>query len=308
MSIEPSFRAELSVRFGQQVRFDERLDSYMAYNIGGPADALVFPVSETDLVWLGDASRRAGVGVTIVGTGTNLLIHDAGIRGVTVLLKDAFNEIAIVETNDNGVLVRCGGGALKPQLLEWACANGLTGLEFSSGVPGTIGGGIFMNAGTQYGSYGDILEELRLFTFSKGVQTVLRDKLTFGYRTQDAVKEAIVVWATFRLQPGSPDKIRAEIDRIIGERAKKQPLDYPSCGSTFRNPEGLSAGRLIERSGLKGLRIGGAEISQKHANFILNKGGATASDVLSLIEITRQVVKSQKGVSLETEVIVLGGP
>ncbi len=308
MSIEPSFRAELSVRFGQQVRFDERLDSYMAYNIGGPADALVFPVSETDLVWLGDASRRAGVGVTIVGTGTNLLIHDAGIRGVTVLLKDAFNEIAIVETNDNGVLVRCGGGALKPQLLEWACANGLTGLEFSSGVPGTIGGGIFMNAGTQYGSYGDILEELRLFTFLKGVQTVLRDKLTFGYRTQDAVKEAIVVWATFRLQPGSPDKIRAEIDRIIGERAKKQPLDYPSCGSTFRNPEGLSAGRLIERSGLKGLRIGGAEISQKHANFILNKGGATASDVLSLIEITRQVVKSQKGVSLETEVIVLGGP
>jgi len=194
----------------------------------------------------------------------------------------------------------------KPELLEWAVQGGFTGLEFSSGVPGTIGGGIFMNAGTKYGCYGDILKELRLFDFSTGAQTFSRKEFHFGYREQTAVKNRLVLWAIFELIRGEPKAIRTEVNRIIQERADKQPLDFPSCGSTFKNPEGYSAGRLIEKAGLKGRTVGGAQISEKHANFILNKGNATAQDILDLIQIAKDTVQSQLGVTLECEVIILG--
>jgi len=183
----------------------------------------------------------------------------------------------------------------------------LAGLEFSAGVPGTLGGGIFMNAGTKYGCYADTLKELRLFDFDCGAQHFRREDLHFGYRHQTAVKGTLVTEVVFALRPGNSVALRNEVDRIIAERAEKQPLDFPSCGSTFKNPsEGLSAGRLIERAGLKGTTIGGAEISLKHANFILNKGNAKASDILSLIAIVKKQVRQQFNVHLECEVIILG--
>jgi UDP-N-acetylmuramate dehydrogenase len=303
-----SFSDSLRNKFADRVLFDEPLAKYLAYSVGGPADALIFPYDEEELVWISDKCREAQVPITIVGTGTNLLVRDEGIRGVTLSLAKAFQKIEVVAKNSDGSIhVRAGGGIGKPQLLEWAAGEGLTGLEFSSGVPGTIGGGIFMNAGTKYGCYGDILKDLRLFDFKSGGRNVSRSEAHFGYREQTAVKDTLVVWATFELKAGDKTAIRAEIDRIIAERAAKQPLDHPSCGSTFKNPEGHSAGRLIEKAGLKGTRIGGAEISEKHANFILNKGNASANDILSLIRIVKEKVRSEFGIALECEVIILGG-
>lgn len=303
MSIETSFKN----RFGDNVLFHEPLKNHLAYGVGGPADILVFPRTEEDLLWLGEQSRVHSLPLTVIGRGTNLLVLDGGIRGITISLEKAFKGIDLLSTEPDGTpWVRVGGGVSKPELLEWAIQNSFSGLEFSSGVPGTVGGGIFMNAGTKYGCYGDILKELRLFDFSTGAKTFSREEFHFGYREQTAVKDRLVLWATFKLHQGDSTSIRAEVDRIIRERAEKQPLDFPSCGSTFKNPEGYSAGRLIEKAGLKGRAVGGAQISEKHANFILNKGAASAQDILDLIQVAKESVKTQFGVTLECEVIILG--
>jgi UDP-N-acetylmuramate dehydrogenase len=306
-----SVRNEFKSQFGNKVRFDEKLAPHLAYKIGGPADILAFPETEEDLNSLSLLAKKHQLPITIVGTGTNLLVRDEGIRGITISLSKAFREIEKItpdsSASPDALWVRCGGGVSKPELLEWAIELGLSGLEFSAGVPGTIGGGIYMNAGTKYGCYGDILKELRLFDFKNGGRSLRREDVHFGYREQNAVGESLVVWATFELRPGDKSAIRKEVNRIIEERAEKQPLDFPSCGSTFKNPEGYSAGRLIEKAGLKGTCVGGAEISLKHANFILNKGNATARDILTLIDIIKARVKEQFGVTLECEVIVLGG-
>lgn len=303
-SVTAEVRKTFQEQFQGQVRFNEPLAPYVAYQIGGPADILAFPREASDLEKLSTLCNRFDLPVTIIGTGTNLLVADEGIRGVVLSLAQAFQGIEPLSATD----VHCGAGVTKPALLEWAIQNGLTGLEFSAGVPGTLGGGIFMNAGTKYGCYADILTELQLFDFKKGLCTVRREDLYFGYR-ETAVGDSLVVSMVFRLQPGDGKLVRAEVERIIQERAEKQPLDFPSCGSTFKNPpEGLSAGRLIERAGLKGTRVGGAEISLKHANFILNKGNAKAKDILALIGIIKSKVHEKFQVHLECEVILLGVP
>jgi UDP-N-acetylmuramate dehydrogenase len=299
-------KAEFLARFGAYAKIEEPLAPLLAYRVGGPAELLVFPRNEAELVWIADKARAYKVPLTIIGSGTNLLVVDEGIRGIVVSLLHAFQEIELIEQSDTAALVRVGGGVGKPAFLEWAITHELTGLEFSSGVPGTIGGGIYMNAGTKYGSYGDILKELRLFDFRSGARTLKRDEVHFGYRHQTAVGDTLVLNALFELKVGDGAAVRQEVDRIIAERAAKQPLDFPSCGSTFKNPEGHSAGRLIEKAGLKGTRVGGAEISQKHANFILNLGQAKARDILTLIDLIRRTVKEKFGVDLETEVITLG--
>lgn len=294
-------------RFPERVLFNEPLGKYLAYEVGGPADILVFPETEADLIWITDLAQRHSLPVTVVGRGTNLLVRDEGIRGITVSLARAFGEIEWAPGGSEAEpWVKVGGGVTKDRFLAWAIEQGLTGLEFSAGVPGTIGGGIYMNAGTKYGCYGDILKELRIFDFKQGPRTADRESLHFGYREQNAVKDSLVVWATFALRRGDAREIQKEVDRIIEERAAKQPLDFPSCGSTFKNPPGYSAGRLIEKAGLKGLAVGGAQVSEKHANFILNKNKATASDILHLIDTIKARVKADSGVALECEVIVLG--
>ncbi len=301
-------KASLQTKFKERVCFDEILASHVAYRVGGPADALVFPKNAEELTWLSGFAKKNSIPFTIIGTGTNLLVRDEGIRGITISLSKAFQEIEYVNSpQTEPILVRTGGGVSKPDFLNWALSEGLAGLEFSAGVPGTIGGGIYMNAGTKYGSYGDILKTLKLFDFESGVKEYKREELSFGYREQNAVGRNLVVEVVFELKKSDPIALKAEVARIIQERAEKQPLDYPSCGSTFKNPEGLSAGRLIEKTGLKGLQVGGAQISLKHANFILNLGDAKAADILSIIEIVKQRVWEQSGVKLENEVIVVGG-
>jgi UDP-N-acetylmuramate dehydrogenase len=303
----PEVRNAFAERFNDHVRFDEPLAKYLAYGIGGPADILVFPRGAEDLEWLAVTCRTFDLPVTIVGNGTNLLVVDDGLRGVVLSLSRSFLEIEKLGTVGGKTQVRCGGGVKKPDVLEWAMNQHLSGLEFSSGVPGTLGGGIYMNAGTKYGCYADVLVELQLFDFERGLRTLARKDLYFGYREQTAVGDSLVVSMVFELQAGDGTAIRTEVNRIIAERAEKQPLDFPSCGSTFKNPpEGLSAGRLIERAGLKGTQVGGAEISLKHANFILNKNSAKAKDILALIDIIKKRVFEQFQVHLECEVIILG--
>lgn len=301
-------REAFFARFGpNDVRFNEPLKPYLAYRVGGPADILVFPRTEADIAWIAAAAKRFDQPITIVGTGTNLLVVDSGIRGIVISLQHAFRDIEPIDGAPTGkTWVRCGGGVEKPTLLQWSIDQHLTGLEFSAGVPGTLGGGIYMNAGTKYGCYADILRELTLFDFEKGFQTFRRDELYFGYREQTAVGRSLVVSMVFELTQGDGRAVRTEMNRIIAERAEKQPLDFPSCGSTFKNPEGHSAGRLIEKTGLKGTTVGGAEISTKHANFILNKKDAKASDILALIDMIKERVRSQFQVDLECEVIILG--
>lgn len=299
---------ELKHALGDRVSFDRPLAPLLAYKVGGPADALVTPRSEEDLDTAREFAKRHGIPITVIGHGTNLLVLDGGIRGITVSLLDAFSEITLLENTPEKIRVRAGGGVLKPDLLNWAAEKGFQGLEFSSGVPGTIGGGIYMNAGTKYGSYGDILDRIRLYDFKSGARELSRHEAHFGYREQTAVKGSLVLWVDFILKHGDAEAIKSEIARIIAERAEKQPLDFPSCGSTFKNPPGLSAGRLVEKANLKGLKAGGAEISLKHANFILNKGNARAADILSLIKQAEARVKELFSVELEREVIVLGEP
>ena len=293
--------------FGKEVLFHEPLKNHLAYRVGGPADILVFPRNEADLHWISTQAKAYQLPITVIGRGTNLLVKDGGIRGITVSLEKAFKEIDLISKEEMGTArVRVGSGVGKPELLGWAIDQGLTGLEFSSGVPGTIGGGIYMNAGTKYGCYGDILKELRIFSFSGEAKTYSREQFHFGYREQTAVVDSMVVWVVFELKPGDKTAIQKEVSRIVEERKEKQPLHFPSCGSTFKNPEGFSAGRLIEKAGLKGLRVGGAQVSEKHANFILNTGDAKASDILELIETIKQRVKEEFQVTLECEVIILG--
>lgn len=304
--MNPSIQNLFEKRFADLAKFNEPLAPYLAYRVGGPADILVFPKTEEDLVWISRTAQEKNLPLTVVGTGTNLLVCDGGIRGIVLSLSQSFQEITPFYADNEKIHVKVGGGVSKPAFLEWSIQQGLTGLEFSSGVPGTIGGGIFMNAGTKYGCYGDILKELRVFDFRRGAQSLAREQLHFGYREQNAVKDSLVLWAAFELKRGNGALVRKEVERIVQERAEKQPLDFPSCGSTFKNPEGFSAGRLIEKAGLKGLRVGGAEISLKHANFILNKGNAKAADILELIRIIKERVLKEFGVPLECEVVVLG--
>ncbi len=300
-------RACFAAHFGDFVRFDEALAPYLAYGIGGPADILVFPRCASDLQHLSALCAEFDLPVTVVGTGTNLLVLDEGLRGVVVSLLHAFQETEVIRWQGD-VVVKAGAGVKKSALLEWVIGEGLAGLEFSAGVPGTLGGGVFMNAGTKYGCYADILERLELFDFKSGLRQVERKDLYFGYR-ETGVGDSLVVSLELRLKKGDSTALRKEVDRIIQERAEKQPLDYPSCGSTFKNPpSGPSAGRLIERAGLKGTRVGGAEVSLKHANFILNKGGAKARDILALIDIIKKQVLIHLLVHLVCVVIIIGAP
>ncbi|MBI4403508.1 MAG: UDP-N-acetylmuramate dehydrogenase [Deltaproteobacteria bacterium] len=301
-------REVLHNQFSDRVQFDEPLAPYVAYRVGGPADFLVFPHTEKEIAWLCDFSRSHQLGLTVIGEGSNLLISDEGIAGLTLILQGSFQKITTIEHPNNGpVIIQCGGSVSKSKLLDWAALNGFAGLEFSAGIPGTVGGGIFMNAGTKYGTYSDVLHSVRIFNFDRGPSEYLKEECQFSYRGQSIVKNGIVIWAKFSLQHGNSEQIRGEIKRVLDERAAKQPLDFPSCGSTFKNPPGFSAGRLIEKAGLKGLQVGGAQVSEKHANFILNKGNATAKDIVTLIAMVREKVQRDCGILLECEVILFGG-
>ena len=280
-------------------RFKEPLAPYTTFRIGGEADRLFVPQGVAELAFfLRDYPK--GEPLTVLGWGSNILVSDRGIRGTVVLTKE------LNWFQRDGKAARAGGGLKLSRLLHKLARAGLGGMEFMTGIPGTVGGAIRMNAGTAEGAIADRLVALTALDRDGRVQQRARREMTFGYRHASLPKDWVIVGAEFLLDHREPEAIHEAIRKRLAARKESQPLSMPSAGSVFKNPPGEYAGRLIEAAGLKGLRMGGAQVSPVHANFIVNRGEATAADVFSLIDKIRKEVEKQFGIRLELQIELLG--
>lgn len=291
---------ELRARVRGRVLTHEAMARHTSFQIGGPADLLVIPEDLDDLKAALAFARFEHLPVLILGSGSNTLVRDGGIRGM-VILPSALQELA-----RQGTEVTAGAGVRVSRLLAYCSKLGLTGLEVLSGVPGTVGGAVWGNAGAWGGSVADCLARVQVVT-QEGEDLVLaRGAVPFAYRHSGLPQGSVVVSATFALAPGDPTAIRQQISRWLLRRNATQPVEFRSAGSIFKNPPGDYAGRLVEIAGVKGARIGQAIISEKHGNFFVNLGGATAADVLALIALARERVRATSGIDLELEIRVVG--
>lgn len=274
------------------------LSNHTSFKVGGRCDMLIYPNSLESLAKLHTKCKEVSLNSIILGNGTNVLFTDRGFRGVVFILS---NEIGGV-TVEGDTIVAQAGASLK-KLCITALDNGLTGLEFAYGIPGTVGGAVYMNAGAYGGEVKDVIVSVTAADASGNVITFTRDELDMGYRKSIFTdSDYVILSATFKLNDGDRTEIKARMDDLMSRRKDKQPLEYPSAGSTFKRPEGTYAGLVIEQSGLKGYTVGGAQVSEKHANFVINKGGATATDIINLIDDVKKIVKEKTGYDLECEV------
>ena len=281
---------------------DEPMSRHTTFRTGGPADIYIEPSGVEELKQVLDICREENVAYTIIGNGSNLLVGDGGYRGVLISFGKPFAQVTI-----EGAQVRTGAGALLSAVAKQMLNASLTGFEFAAGIPGTIGGAVVMNAGAYGGELCQVLREATVLTPEGEVKTLPAEELELGYRTSCVQKKGyIVLEAVLQLQPGNADDIRAVMDALASKRREKQPLEYPSAGSTFKRPEGHFAGRLIQDAGLRGFRVGGAQVSEKHCGFVINRDHATSADILSLCRQVQEKVKAQSGVELELEVKLLG--
>jgi UDP-N-acetylmuramate dehydrogenase len=296
-------RRRLEELLGDRVRFDVPLARHTSLCVGGPADALAAPSGRTELAALLQLVRAAGLRHRLLGKGFNTLVLDEGVDGVVIQLA----RFRRLEERPGGLL-RAEAGVSHSQLTRLCVERGLAGLEFGAGIPGTVGGWLAMNAGIGVREAKDVVREVEVMSPSgRRIVHLGRDALQFRYRAlRGLAPGSAILSALLAVSPAEPERVRAEVARLLQRRAASQPLDVPSCGSVFKNPRGDFAGRLIEAAGLKGERVGGAEISSVHANFIVNRGGATAADVLALVERARRRVFEASGVRLEPEVRILG--
>lgn len=287
----------------EQVLEHEPMARHTTLRVGGPADILFSPAGESQLLFAVRAARETGVPMRIIGNGSNLLVLDGGLRGLTIRLGEAFSQVSVRE---NQIIAQAG--ALLSRVAAAARDASLTGLEFAAGIPGSVGGGMAMNAGAYGGQLSDVFEHCRALDPETGiVSTFTPAGMALGYRESAALSRGLIVTeAAFRLNVGDKAAIQAKMDELNARRREKQPLNLPSAGSTFKRPEGYFAGALIEQAGLKGLRVGGACVSEKHAGFVVNDANATAGDVLALIRLVQARVFEHSGVHLETEVRILG--
>lgn len=300
MNLADMLRAATSTA---QVLEHEPMARHTTMRVGGPAEILFSPASEGELLFAVREAKRAGAPFRIIGNGSNLLVLDGGLPGLTIRLGEAFSKISV-----DGNQIRAQAGALLSRVAAAARDASLTGLEFASGIPGSAGGGMAMNAGAYGGQLSDVFEGCRALDPETGIISALGPaEMALGYRESAALSRGLIVTeAAFRLTAGDRSAIQAKMDDLSARRREKQPLNLPSAGSTFKRPEGYFAGALIEQAGLKGLRVGGACVSEKHAGFVVNDRGATARDVLDLIRLVQARVLEHSGVRLETEVRILG--
>ncbi len=276
---------------------------YTTFRVGGPADVLVHIASEQEVSITLHAAQEAGVPVTVIGNGSNLLVRDGGIRGLVMHMGQSFSDIA-----RDGDTIRAQAGATMAAVAHFAQREGLDGLAEIAGIPGTIGGGAIMNAGAYGGELSQTVARVDAIAQRDGKPRHYEGAaLGFAYR-RSAMMDAgvIITGVTFKLRPGDPDAIAARIDELARARREKQPLEYPSAGSTFKRPTGLFAAKLIDDCGLRGLRVGDAQVSEKHTGFVVNLGSATASDILALMDEVKRRVLDQTGVALEPEVRIIG--
>ena len=280
---------------------NEPLARHTTFRVGGPADVLFLPESAEELRRAMELAREAGEDCLVIGNGSNLLVRDGGVRGLVIKLAGPMSGISV-----EGNSIRAQAGASLSQVSRAALQASLTGLEFASGIPGSLGGALAMNAGAYGGELSQVVREATALLDGE-VRTLSREELAMGYRTSRLLREGgIVLSAVLDLKEGDASEIAETMDELNRRRREKQPLSFPSAGSTFKRPEGYFAGALIEQAGLKGYAIGGAQVSEKHAGFLINRGGATASDLLRLIEYVQERVYAQSGVRLETEVRICG--
>ncbi len=286
-----------------EARFDEPMHLHTAYKIGGKADCAVFPNGVAQIKTVVELCRAEDIPYAVIGGGTNLLVSDDGIRGVVIICAKNMRTLEA-----DGERIRAGAGVLLGKVASFAAELSLTGMEPISGIFGCVGGAVAMNAGAYGGEVSDVLESVVCYSPAEDcVLTLTPQESEYGYRTSIYLKRGyIVLEAVFKLQFGDKTQIRSAMAEFAKRRNDKQPLEFPSCGSVFKRPEGHFAGALIEQAGLKGYQIGGAAVSEKHAGFIINKGGATAADVCALIAYIQETVKARFGVELECEVKTLG--
>jgi UDP-N-acetylmuramate dehydrogenase len=302
LGLDRSPADELAALLPGRVSARESLADWTSLRVGGPADALVAVESRAELAQVVEFCRARSLPLFVLGGGFNLLVRDGGLRGVVVRLAG----LRAIELDAAGC-VHAEAGASHSQVTRFAADQGRTGLEFAVGIPGTVGGWIAMNAGTRALEMKDVVTEVELFDPAAArVVTRTRAELAFHYRRTELAADAVVLSARFATRPDAPEAIRARQRQLLAERRATQPVDQPSCGSVFVNPPGDFAGRLIESAGLKGTQIGGACISALHGNFIVTQSGARAADVLALIERARTGVRDRFGVSLQTEVKIVG--
>ncbi|GAB2702861.1 UDP-N-acetylmuramate dehydrogenase [Paenibacillus thermoaerophilus] len=293
---------ELEQRGLCQVKRNEPLAGYTTWKIGGPADALLIPGGKRQLAETLSLLREAGVPWFVLGRGSNLLVSDKGVRGAVICLGRNFSDVRI-----EGDVVTAGGAKSLITLSVMAGKEGLTGLEFAGGIPGTVGGAVYMNAGAHGSDVSRILKQAEIVRPTGELAVWSAEELQFGYRYSRLHEQpGIVVEAVFQLQTGDRKEIAARMASNKDRRLRTQPLQLACAGSTFRNPEGDFAARLIEEAGLKGVRVGDAEVSPLHANFIVNTGQASAEDVLALMDLMRTTVRDKFGIDLVPEVLMIG--
>lgn len=278
------------------------LNEYTTFKTGGPAETLLLPENEEQLILMLKACKENGIKPFVLGKGSNLLISDKGLSGVVIHLGNGFD---FAEEHDG--VVRCGASMSMSRLCRFALGKHLGGLEFAFGIPGSVGGAVYMNAGAYGGEIKDVILSCTYITPNGDKIKLNKDEMELGYRTSIFGRtEGIVIEAEIKLVHDDKENIQAKMEDFLGRRKSKQPLEFPSAGSTFKRPEGHFAGALIEQCNLKGFTVGGAQVSEKHAGFVINKGGATSADIVNLIHEVRRIVLERTGITLEPEVRMLG--
>ena len=294
---------ELQAGLGEEgLKLQEPMKEHTTFRVGGPADLFIMPKDTAELKNAIEILRKQEIPVRVFGNGSILLVRDKGSRGAVIQIYNRMADISV-----DGEIIEAKGGALLSTVAAKAADASLTGLEFASGIPGSIGGAVVMNAGAYGGEMKDVLVSVDVLTKELEVKTIPAEELDLGYR-HSIVPEAgyIVLGAKLKLTKGDDAAIRGRMAELAEQRREKQPLQYPSAGSTFKRPEGYFAGKLVQDAGLKGKTIGGAQVSEKHSGFLINIGGATAQNLLDLIAFCQKEVKAQFDVTLETEVKIVG--
>ncbi|WP_291649816.1 UDP-N-acetylmuramate dehydrogenase [Clostridium sp.] len=285
----------------ENIILDAEMKNYVHFRVGGPADILLIPENKEQVIRTIEICKEKNIPFYVVGNGSNLLVKDGGIEGVVIKLNEVKN------INVYGDIVEAECGAMLKDVSNAALKSSLTGFEFACGIPGTVGGAVFMNAGAYNGEIANVIESAEVIDNEGRILTLSKDELELGYRSSVVMKKNyIVLSARFELQNGDEKEIKEAVDDLTCKRESKQPLEYPSAGSTFKRPEGYFAGKLIQDAGLKGYSIGGAAVSEKHSGFVINKNGATAKDILDLIAYIQSEVKRQFDVELHPEVRIIG--
>jgi len=309
MSLSSSQKAVLTGVVRGKIQWDAPLSAWTTYRIGGPADALVTLLDVEDLQEVLKFCRLEELRWKLLGRGSNILAADEGFGGIVIVLGEGFKYIGRDPERDQGSnWVKSGAGVGLARLSSWCADSGLSGFEFASGIPGTVGGGVVMNAGAWGRSMADVIRSIELVDHDK-IEIISEKHLNFRYRTCRVLagrKNAVVTGVTMSFKTAAPEQIKETIRTLKEKRKERQPYGQPNCGSVFRNPEEISAGQLIDEAGLKGRRIGDAAVSEKHANFIVNCGQASAHDVLALIDEIKERVMQTSGVELIPEVQFLG--